>query len=394
MYKKLLLGSAIVASTLSLQANNLEELNAKVDALTEELANLQDSSSDALKGLNGSSTFGSSIDKFSVGGYGEVNYNHNVDSKDSDTLDMTRVILYVGYQFTDDIKFVSEVEWEHGGLSDHNLEGEVIVEQAFLDFRLNKMASIKVGHLLVPMGYVNVYHEPTAFSSSTRPEVERYIIPSTWHENGAIVHGSISNFDYQVGIVAGLNANNGTEIRGMRQSGKESKVDNFAFVGRLDYKNNSGFDIGASLFTGEADQGEKAFDGVKTTISEIHAGYSMNGIKLRGLYAKSKVDDAKKVAIAHGKNASGESSGYYLTASYELNQQWRPFVQYEKYNRFDETFAKNTGAVLGSGKDVSNKMIGVNFFPTKNVVLKADYNFRDNQGIDDNRFEMALGYVF
>ena len=396
MYKKLLVGSAIVALTLTAQAQTVEELSAKVDALTEELANMQDSSTHALQGLSGSSTNGSSMDKLSIGAYGELNYNHNIDSKDTDHLDFTRAILYVGYQFTDNIKFVSEIEWEHGGYSDNTQlpGGEVILEQAFLDFKLNKMASLKVGHVLVPVGYTNLYHEPTAFRTATRPEVERYIVPSTWHENGAIVHGNVNNISYQFGILAGMNANIGSEVREMRQSGKESATDNFSFVARVDYKNNSGFDIGASLLTGDADQGTTALDGVKTTIGEVHAGYSLNGLKIRGLYAQNKVDNAHKVAIANGADASGKASGYYLTTSYDVTDKWTPFVQYENYNRFDETFAANTGATTGSQKEVTNKIVGVNYFVTKNVVVKADYNFRDNQGIDDDRFEMALGYVF
>ena len=190
MYKKLFLGSAIVASTLASQAQTVEELSAKVDALTEEIAEMQNNSEHALTGLQGSATNGSSMDRLSFGGYGEFLYNHNVDSSATDTLDSTRAILYVGYQFSDDIKFVSEIEWEHGGYSDNtNLPGgEVIIEQAFLDFKLHENVSLKAGHVLVPLGYTNLYHEPTAFNGVNRPEVERYIIPSTWHENGLIVH--------------------------------------------------------------------------------------------------------------------------------------------------------------------------------------------------------------
>lgn len=42
MYKKLLMGSAILASTLTLQASELDELNAKLDALTEEIAEIKE----------------------------------------------------------------------------------------------------------------------------------------------------------------------------------------------------------------------------------------------------------------------------------------------------------------------------------------------------------------
>ena len=103
MYKKLLMGSAILASTLTLQASELDDLNAKLDALTEEIAQIQEAKSD------------NNEQKFSIGGYGQVDYTNYLDSGKTSELDLYRAILYLGYQFTDDIKFVSEIEWEHGG---------------------------------------------------------------------------------------------------------------------------------------------------------------------------------------------------------------------------------------------------------------------------------------
>ncbi|CAA6798712.1 MAG: Unknown protein [uncultured Sulfurovum sp.] len=380
MYKKLLIGSAILASTLTLQATELDELNAKLDALTEEIAQIKEKESDS-----------SVNDKLSFGGYGKMDYTNYQDKSTSSNLDIYRAILYVGYQFTDNIKFVSEIEWEHGGRE--STGGYSVVEQAYLDFKLNNNAAIKVGHMIVPVGMVNLYHEPTTFHSVSRPEVEKYIVPSTWHENGAVVHGSMNNFDYQVGIIAGLDASEGTEVRGMRQSGQKSKADDFAFVARADYKSNVGFNVGASVFTGEAGHDNTALSDVKTTIAEVHAGYNLNNIHINGLYAQSKVSDASAVAISNASTASGKGSGYYVTAAYDVTNEWSPFVQYEKYNRFDEKFDA-TGASTASGKDIVNTTIGVNYKPTPNVVLKANYVMRDNAGVDDDRIELGTGYVF
>ena len=381
MYKKLLIGSAILASTLTLQASELDDLNAKLDALTEEIAQIKEKDSDT----------DSSNDKLSFGGYGKMDYTNYRDSGKAAKLDLYRAILYVGYQFTDDIKFVSEIEWEHGGRE--STGGYGIMEQAYLDFKLNNEAALKLGHMIVPVGMVNLFHEPTAFYSVSRPEVEKYIIPSTWHENGAIVHGSVSNFDYQVGFMAGLNAGNGTEVRGMRQNGQKSKADDFAFVARADYKTNVGVNVGASLFTGGAGQDTNALSNVDTTIAEVHAGYNLNNIHLNALYAQSKVSNASAVALNSTANASGKGSGYYLTAAYDITDKWSPFVQYEQYNRFDEKFDV-TGASTTADKDVTNTSIGINYKPTPNVVLKANYIKRDNKGVDDDMIQLGTGYVF
>lgn len=370
-----------LCAVTQINAANLEELNTKYDQLINEIATMQEKESAS-----------SVMDRVSIGGYGKMDYIKYLDDDDAtDKLDIYRAILYVGYQFTDNIKFVSELEWEHGGRE--KTGGYGIVEQAYLDFTLNEMASVKLGHVIVPVGYINLYHEATAFNAVNRPEVEKYIIPSTWHENGAILHGSISDIAYQIGIVAGLNAGQGSEVRAMRQSGQKSKADDFGIVARVDYQGVPGLMLGASVFTGDASQGDNTLDGVSTTIAEVHAGYKIQGFAIRGLYAMSQVDDAAKVAQKLEKNASGKGVGYYLNASYDINEHFTPFIRYETYNRFDEKYNQE-GTEVPADDDVTNTVIGLNYQPTKNVILKVDYMIRDNKGEDDNRIELGTAYVF
>ena len=69
------------------------------------------------------------------------------------------------------------------------------------------------------------------------------------------------------------------------------------------------------------------------------------------------------------------------------------FVQYEAYNRFHEKFDA-TGASTTADKDVINTTIGINYKPTPNMVLKANYIMRDNKGVDDDMIQLGTGYVF
>jgi hypothetical protein len=287
--------------------------------------------------------------------------------------------MYVGYQFSDKIKLVSEIEWEHGGRE--KTGGYGIIEQAYLDFKVNEALNIKVGHVIVPVGMVNLYHEPTAFHSVARPETEKYIIPSTWHENGVMLHGKLGDaFSYQAGVVAGLNANGKNadgdykavdNIGGMRQNGQKSKAEDFAFVGRLDY-NGAGFNLGASYFTGEAGQGKSGVD-VTTTVAEVHAGFSYAGFNMKGLYAINEIDG--------NQDTNTEGTGYYVMAGYTVGD-FTPFAQYEAYS-------KDTNK-----DDIVIATVGLNYNPTANVVLKADYVMYDKRGTDDNRFELGMGYSF
>ena len=65
--------------------------------------------------------------------------------------------------------------------------------------------------MIVPVGLTNAHHEPINFFGTVRPEGETTILPSTWHETGIEFFGTLgkgyATFDYQVLVVAGLNAN-------------------------------------------------------------------------------------------------------------------------------------------------------------------------------------------
>ncbi len=322
---------------------------------------------------------GSSLDKVSIGGYGKMDYTNYLDQDGKDELDIYRFIIYFGYQFTDNIKLVSEIEWEHGGRE--STGGYGVVEQAYIDFRASDALSVKVGHVLVPVGMVNLYHEPSAFPTVARPEVEKHIVPSTWHENGVVAHGSFGDgLSYQAGIIAALNANKGNSIRKMRQSGQNALAEDFGFVGRLDYK-ASGFYAGASYYTGDAGQGAEGVD-VSTMVAEVHAGFNVAGFDVNALYAVNQID-GNNLSGKDGasKDISTDGEGYYVNASYTMYE-WTPFVQYEAYTTDDRK------------DDITLTTIGINYKPVHNVVLKANYVLKDKRGKDDNRVDMGIGWNF
>lgn len=347
----------------------------KNDVLTEEIINL--------KAAKTSST----DSKFSFGGYGHMDYTGYQNKQASDQLDIYRAVFYAGYKFSDDIRFGSEIEFEHGG-------GEVSVEQAYLDFALNQNNTLRVGHMIMPVGYINIYHEPTVFSAVTRPETERYIIPSTWGENGVMLHGRYGSVGYSIGAFAGLDASKGTEIRGMRSGGDQSKAEDFGYAARVEYAAlNDALTLGISGFYGQADQGVSALKGVNTGVWEAHAIYKKSGLELLGMYARSNIENADKVAIVAAKDSSGQASGWYVNAAYTIDK-FTPFVRYENINRFEKKYTATTGVKKESDKDNKITTIGVNYKPVPNVVLKTDYSFYSNKGTKDDRIEAQVGYVF
>ena len=62
--------------------------------------------------------------------------------------------------------------------------------------------------MIMPVGIINVYHEPPTFNGVDRPAVDTYVIPSTWREAGVGIFGELrEGVRYQLYLVNGFNAN-------------------------------------------------------------------------------------------------------------------------------------------------------------------------------------------
>ncbi len=209
-------------------AASVEELERRLDLVTEELQKLKNES--AVEGPEYSSTFGFGpaaskvyqLNKgLSIGGYGEGQFKNFTSDKGSktDQADMLRAILYFGYKFSDSIIFNSEIEIEHAD--------EVFVEMASLDFLLNEKFNLRTGVLLAPVGLTNEMHGPTLFHGVDRPLVERQVIPSTWREMGAGAFGQLTDkLAYKLYVMNGFDGVDFTEqgLRGGRQKASKTRL--------------------------------------------------------------------------------------------------------------------------------------------------------------------------
>ena len=113
----------------------------------------------------------------------------------------------MGYRFDDRFLFNAEIEIEHAN--------EISVEFAYVDYLLNDALTIRGGMVLVPLGLVNDFHEPTVFLGARRPQTERRIIPTTWRKNGVGVLGSAGPIAYRAYLLNGLDAT-GFSAQGLR----------------------------------------------------------------------------------------------------------------------------------------------------------------------------------
>ena len=408
--------TAVLTSTLlsiSLNASSeVEELKAQVKALqeqsntlAEEVLNISSGGFTTVKKGESYSGLGEAASKvyysespLSIGGYGEMYWAKTEGERAF--ADVYRFIPYFGYKFNDWIVLNTELEFEHGG-------EEVAIEFMYLDFLLNKSFNIRVGNLLVPMGITNLRHEPTLFNTVQRLETERFLIPSTWHENGVLVYGDIgdSGFSYTAGAINALNVNSAFAtdltsakreewIRQGRQGSGEKAPFKAAFTGRLDYKGINGLLLGASVYYGDGSnlKAEGAdISGTNLSMFDIHAVYEKGGFNAKALYTQTNLSGARKL----GADTTKKASGYYVNTSYDIGQVLPTgfkiplFAQYESYNPIEETVSG-----LGESEDINIITTGLNFYPTEQVVLKADYQIKDDKNKADKEYTASFGIGF
>ena len=393
---------------LTERLNNVEKQNNETvemtNALIEETADLKTGFNfnvvDTDKSHNGMGAAASKVyyskSPLSIGGYGEM-YYAAPDNADN-FADIYRFVPYIGYRFDENIVLNVELEIEHGST---NGGGKVVVEFMYLDFLLNESFNVQVGHLLVPMGLTNLRHEPTLYNTVQRPETERQIIPSTWHENGVIAYGKIgeTGLNYNLGIVNAIDYTTKepattTTRDGRIGSEEKGTMNRVAGVGRLDYTGITGLLAGGSLYYGAAGQGEAS--GSTAFTYEIHAVYENSGMKLKGLYAETNIDGLNDNNVY--PNALDKSSGYYVNAEYDIlhtmNSEYKLplFVQYDTYDK-KERLAN--AADPQAGETITT--VGLNFFPHEQVVLKLDYAMKDydDAAIEDfDTLSFGLGFIF
>lgn len=328
--------------------------------------------------------------KTTIGGYGELHYNYEKtgDGKPKEVLDFHRFVIYIGHAWSEKWSFRSEVELEHNFVKGG--QGELQLEQAFLNYTYSPHLSVQAGVLLVAASFINEYHEPVFFLSVERPEYAKYIIPTTWFGNGFGAYGFFSVFDYRLIVMEGLDGSKispSSGIRSARQKGFKANAEELLFNIRVDYVNIPGLRFGGSFVTTDA----IVDDSTKNTVDiwEIHARYASGGVLVAFEYGD----------ISYQTGDLKRSRGHYFDLGYNIGHplNWKvkiyPWFRWTDYNTAAET---STGGDSEKIYHFQKWLIGLSVFPSDNVVLKADYGVRKRKldGQETELFNLGIGYNF
>ncbi len=312
-----------------------------------------------------------------IGGYGELHYN-NLDSKKQ--IDFHRFVLFFGHQFTDSLRFFSELEIEHAESGDGKA-GEVELEQAYVEYDLSQNHHVKGGLFILPVGILNETHEPPTFYGVERNPVEKNIIPSTWWAGGAALNGELAaGWSYDVALHEGLD-NTGYNIRSGRQKTSKANASDLAATGRIKWTGMPGVEVGATLqYQDNITQGVD--NDASAWLYEIHTDLKRGPFGLRALFALWDIDGSGASAVGRD-----EQQGFYIEPSYKITSRFGVFA---RYNQWDNQAGNSTKS------ERKQYDVGVNFWPHPDVVLKVDLQQQDNEGTtnNDNGFNLGVGYQF
>ncbi|MGM0626240.1 MAG: hypothetical protein ACQES0_10190 [Bacteroidota bacterium] len=336
-----------------------------------------------------------------IGGYGEVHYNQPLNSEISQNarLDVHRLVMLFGYQFNDRTQFVSELEFEH--------VKEVYVEQAFLQHTISPAVNFRAGLMLIPMGIINEYHEPTTFFSVERPLTDKYIVPGTWREIGLGFSGTYlpASLKYQLYLVNGFNGYDGeaqfsgsSGLRGGRQKGAESFMTSPALAARVEYFGLRGINLGLSAYSGKSQT--SLYDGLEKSdeaalqqadSSRIHTNmlgldirYTIKALQFKSQFYYSMLDNTKQYNEFTGSKLGETMTGMYAEAGYNVlhhvnstESELIPFFRFQYLNTHN-----STSGDLAANPDFERRILtaGINYKPVSGAVFKLDADFIKESG--------------
>jgi hypothetical protein len=328
--------------------------------------------------------------KTTIGGYGELHYNMG---STIDQVDFHRYVLFFGHEFNDRIRMFSELELEHT-FSGDGQEGEVILEQAFVEFDLDENYSAIAGIVLLPIGILNEVHEPNTFYGVERNPVEVNIIPTTWTEAAVGIKGKHENgISYDLLLNSGLDVpttgSNAYKVRNGRKKVAKASAETGAVTGRIKYTGLPGLEVAASGQYQQDVSQNRSQDEAPATLVTAHVDFKRSGFGFRALGAQWDIDGT--VAEAIGRD---EQWGYYFEPSYRFNisEEIGDAGIFFRYNRYDNS----AGNGSTTDTEVEQSDFGVNYWPHPNVVLKADVAFINNAtgSVDDEILNFGVGFQF
>ena len=266
-------------------------------------------------------------------------------------------MLLVTHTFSPRIRFVGELELEHAFVEGLEDAGELELEQAYVDFLLKRSFNVRAGMMLMPIGIINERHEPPIYYGVERPFIDTVIVPTTWFEVGAGVHGEIGRGWRYRALHRGAAQRRRVQRRRRRPrrpaEGRRSERRPARRDGTAGYVAIRGLTLGASAWSGKSGFEFRPVFDVPVSLVEVDARYSRRRLELRGQFAQIWIDnadrlnDALAIRVGVNPNIARVLRGFYREAGYRVisSPRFGEVGAFARYENFDTQFRMPTGYV-------------------------------------------------
>ncbi len=332
-----------------------------------------------------------------VGAYSAVVFENFKDKKTSYD---GRFELLISGNIHDRIRIYNEIDLGIPGRS-------ASAEQAYVDLLLTQVFNVRAGVLLTPFGKFNLDHFDPRRDLSRPPSVARLVTPTTWSDLGVGAFGFLPVSDnvkatYDIQVINGLtdtfmNAAPGTGLRDARTDLRPDNNGDKAVVGRGTPKFYDQYEIGFSGYRGEYKSGSRdLINGMAFDAEFRPRNVSiLENFVLRSEFARFEV---------HGSTAPSSLWGHYTQLTYRF---WPTFLNSTVLGRHfnNPTFtlvglygySKINTTASATGSLISEQyIIGLNYRPVEDYVVKVEYQFNQGQlgpGTSDG-FLTSVAWIF
>lgn len=391
------------------------------------------------------------LSRLTLGGYGEValtrnfysdnvnRYSHATDyanAKSHGQFDIPHVVIMLGYDFGKGWTMGTEIEFEHGGVEaateleqeevgefEQEVErgGEVALEQFWIQKSFMPQLNVRVGHQVVPVGATNAHHLPTEFFTVYRPEGENQIMPCTWHQTGISIWGRAGAWRYEAMLLPALNSNFFSKDQWVKNAASSpfefTPANNYAVAARIDNYSVPGLRLSVSGYYGnsfnntwQSDAGK--YKNVKGAVAigsfdfmyknygwivrgNVDYGHLSNADKISEYNRNlSKSSPYKRTHVGKAAIATGMEAGYdifrlfHSAATAQSNLYL--FSRYEYYDAYIPT----SNAPSYNWTNRHRIAAGLNYYPMKELVIKAEFSERLLKSAYNNEPSISIGVAY
>jgi hypothetical protein len=323
-----------------------------------------------------------------VGGYYDIEFKQPLNGGNS-FFDQHRLILQVSSYLHENLMFNTEIEYEHGGaINALDNKGELKIEQAWADYKVNDALNFRSGIVLIPFGYVNVLHDSDVRDTTTRPLMASTIIPTTWMDAGTGVHGILyptedMMLSYEAYVTNGL-TDNISAARGIRNARPGLSSDNNgnkALSGRVGISPWLGWELGLNGYTSQYD----AASSRRLTMLGVDNSLTLGSFELVGEYAKIQTAGGTYTAPTGTPPATnaipGSMQGWYLEARQHFFPEFLNNTFLGRAGGYDQaTFTlvgrfgqADTDQATYNATDKNETVVGLNYRPIPTFVTKLEW---------------------